>query len=303
MTRPVGRGGLFRGAAILAVLAASTLVGCEGTQGADPETVVRTDPAPAYAIVAAKYNERVAQYAKFSGRAVVRIKYVDEKGKERQEQGEGILQIVRPDRMALSVKKAGSTLFWFGGDQERYWLFDVVDKPVVRVGRHEFIARRAADAGLGLDINPREMIRLLGITPLPAEQGKTVWSRNGKDVEVTTTVPSGGSQTLSLEPGTFIPKKIMLSDAAGKLLVSADLENYEPVELIGVGGGRPRAASRVTAVHPASKTEIKLDLAEMTNAIRSETAFDFEVLKKSMSVDRVIDLDKQPSRAAASGKQ
>jgi hypothetical protein len=264
--------------------------------------VAHAGPVPAYATVAAAYNERVAHFDEFRARAVVRIKYDDENGKRHEEQGEGILQVVRPDRLALSIKKAGSMLFWFGGDSERYWLFDVVDKPVVRVGRHDRIASHAhkGDAGLGLEINPREMIRLLGISPLPAS-GKTAWSKDGRDVEVTTTLAGGGRQVVSVDPQTYYPRKIVLTDAAGKGVVSAELENYEPVELIGVGGGRPKAASRVTATHPASHTEIKLDLFEMENGRVVEKAFDFEELKRAMSVERVIDLDAPTPPRGAGG--
>ncbi len=71
------------------------------------------------------------------------------------------------------------------------------------------------------------------------------------------------------------------------------------MDIAGFGGTRPRIASRVTAVHPASKTEIKLDLSEMKNNGVGATAFDFDVLKQSLGVQRVIDLDAPPAPRAA----
>lgn len=291
--------------ALISVASCVFAVGCNGPEHAEGPPIDRSsEPAPAYSAVAAKHNERVARLDRLWARAVVRIKYFDEKGDEHNEQGEGLLQVARPDRMGLSIKKAGKMLFWFGGDAQRYWLFDVVNAPVVRVGRHELIGKRAGEAGLGIDINPRDMIALLGITPLPASTQaragvQAAWSRNGHYIEATVPLPSGAKQVFSMEPLTLYPRKIAFIDASGKPIVTAVLENYEdgPVNIAGYGGQRPRVASRVTATHHASKTEIKLDLSEMRNDGVTDKAFDFDTLKESLGVDRVIDVDATPAPA------
>jgi hypothetical protein len=304
---------IWRGAGAAVVVAAATLGGCDsGAKTAEPESVVRNTPAPGYSSVAARYNDRVGRFEQFKARTVVRFRYTDADGKERLEQGEGLLQVIRPDRLAMSIKKAGKMLFWFGGDAERYWLFDVVDAPVARVGRHDRIAARKAGSGgsgLGIEINPKELVRLLGITPLPivgapgaggkptAEPGTTAWSKDGRSVEVRTPIP-GGTQVVALDPDTFFTKRITLLDAKGAPFIWADHETFEPVDIANYGGVRPKAASRVTATHPASKTEIKIDLAEMRNSGVLPKAFMFDALREDLGVEKVIDLDAPPPKAS-----
>lgn len=309
------RGARYASSAAAAIAAGLllTLPACKSNGDAveAPPAIVRTIPPAGYSTIAARYNERIGRIETLRATAVVRIKYVDDRGKDQEDQGEGLLQVVRPDRLALSIKKAGKMLFWFGGDAQRYWLFDVVDKPVVRVGRHELIGRRKADAtGLGLDINPRELISLLGITPLPivvpaaaqkapagtqiVDPGVTRWSADGRFIEVSAFLPTGAKQVLQLDPETYLPRSITLLDLRGNPAVTAIHEAYEPVEIANFGGGRPQLASRIVATHPASKTEIKLDLGGMRNSNVSPSAFNFDELRKALAVDQVIDLDAPP---------
>lgn len=290
------------GVALVTGAMASLPIGCDTPPKREPEAVVRSGPAPAYAGVAAEYNKRVARLDRLWARAVVRLNSVDEGGKEREDQGEGIMQLIRPDRMALSIKKAGSMLFWFGCDQERYWLFDLVEEPIVRVGRHDRIAdhrEAGAQAGLGLEIKPLDLIRLLGIMELPtggAGAGSSAWSKDGRLVEVTTalgegTGADGGRQVISMDPDVFLPRRIAIVDRGGNVLISADLEQYEPVDIAGFGGIRPRIAARIDVNHPQSRTRLRVDLSDMRNAGVVEGAFEFEALRRSMSVERIIDLD------------
>lgn len=313
--RARGTGASARRAVAILLAGAAVLGGCESGGGKDePEKIVRTTPAPGYSSVVARYNERVGRFEQFKARTVVRLTYTDADGKVRQEQGEGLLQVMRPDRLAMSLKKAGKTLFWFGGDPDRYWLLDVVDAPVARVGRHDRIgARKGADqgTGLGIEINPKELVRLLGITPLPTvgtpgaggkpgrDPGTTAWSKDGRSIEVSTALPGGGTQVISLDPETLFTRRITLLDVKGAPVIWADHEGFEGVDIANFGGVRPKAASRVTATHPASKTEIKIDLAEMRNSGVSPKAFDFDELRKALGVEKVIDLDARPASPGA----
>lgn len=305
------------GASVCAMTLLGALPACGSGDKGGPEVIVRTIPAPGYSSVAARYNERVGRLDMLWARAVIRLKYTDENGTRQEEQGEGLLQVVRPDRLALSIKKAGKMLFWFGGDATRYWLFDVIDEPVVRVGRHELIAARPRDAGFGLDINPKELIRLLGVTPLPivaptgtgtpgravgVDPGTTAWSEDGRFIEVTIPIQGGGRQVLLLDPASYLPDTITLLDARGETLITAKHELFDLVDIANYGGMRPKLAGRVTATHLASDTEIKLDLAGMKNSGVSPKAFEFDELRKALAVDRVIDLDVRPAPSGAGNR-
>ena len=88
------------------------------------------------------------------------------------------------------------------------------------------------------------------------------------------------------------------------MVLSADLRTYEGVELTGVGGAKPRLATRIDALHKESDTRIRLDLSEMTDGARepgiSDKAFIFEELCKALGADRIIDADTRPSSPSPS---
>ncbi|MBY0262817.1 MAG: hypothetical protein K2Q20_10760, partial [Phycisphaerales bacterium] len=111
------------------------LAGCEGGMPWDssprdkPEVKAEAGgkALPKFVDVAREYNLRVASLERLSAWSNIKLTYFDEEGKPRTEEPEGRLQIVRPSKLALTLGKAGQTLFWFGSDPERYWWIDLTD--------------------------------------------------------------------------------------------------------------------------------------------------------------------------------
>lgn len=277
------------------------LPGCQGDRNA---VAPRADlpPLPTYAEVAARYNTRADKLGRLWARAVIRLTYKDEKGEPHTDQGEGLLQMIRPERVALSIKKAGKMLFWFGCDDQRYWFFDVVDEKIARVGRHARPGERERTDAAGIAIPPRELFELIGLSPLDASaRGTTAWSPDGNTLIVTIPHPQGGVRVFSLDPGSFEPQNIEQRTAKGAVVISARLKTYEGVDLTGVGGLRPRIATEIDAIHNETDTRIRLDLSEMKDSGISDIAFRFEDLCKSMGVDKIIDVDS--ARPAPSSNQ
>jgi hypothetical protein len=130
-------------AAAAGALGAAILGGCAGNAQQRPAPVARGE-APAFAEAAARYNERVAHLDELWARSVVRLTYRDEQQELHNEQGEGLMQVVRPDRFAMSIKKAGKMLFWLGCDRDRYWWIDVVQDKAAKVGSTEGQAQNRA---------------------------------------------------------------------------------------------------------------------------------------------------------------
>jgi hypothetical protein len=289
--------------ASVAVLCAATLVaaGCRSPDqaaGAGAQAVVERGPAPDYGAVAVSYNQRVERLASLIAPAVVRFTYRDEEGHWTTDQGEGTLQVVRPDRVALSIGKAGKRLFWFGCDAERYWWFDLVDKRIASVGRHDrFDPDRPG--GPGLAISPLDVALLLSISPLPVPAadepaaGATQWSEDGRWLGVTTRTDSDGYQRLWLDPTTLEPAKVELFSPDRVLVVVADLGDYRHVRITGYGGVGPRVPARLVALHQPSGTVIRLDLSAIEDGSGkvSPAAFEFEALRRLLQVERVVDLD------------
>ncbi|MBX3357206.1 MAG: hypothetical protein KF745_02140 [Phycisphaeraceae bacterium] len=291
------RGWMRLGLACLAAAAS----GCNGDGPKAPSSVARESPPPAYATVAEAYNNRVSLLSQVYAPATVRLTF-SEDGTQRTEQGEGTLQVIRPDHLALSLNKAGKRLFWFGCDADRYWWFDVVDTPVAHVGRHAtFDAARLDPRTPGLTIRPLDVIRVLGIVPLPVGAngpgggqvlGATQWSADGRLVGVTTRTDSGGLQRLWLDPESFEPRKVELFSPDRTVEIIADLNEYAYVRITGASSG-PRMASELAVLHVPSGSLIRLNLYDLQDGRRvmKPDAFNFDELVRVFQVESVTDLD------------
>jgi hypothetical protein len=272
-------------ALVLAILA-----GCSGQQvGTGPD---HAKPVPAYADIVAAHNTRVERLDRLWARAVVVIRYVGEDGKRHKDQGEGHLQVARPDRLALTVGALGETYIHVGCDADRYWWFNLRDGKRVWVGRHDRVRQRAA--GDGMVVHPLDLIQLLGVTPLPEGEPLTgpAWSDDGRTVGVT--VPARwGVRRLWFEPKRYEPTRIELLDETGRLVLSAKLGEYEYVKLHGDGTVPPRVASQVLISDPAGESEVSIRLWDPENRRLSRVAFDFDRLVRAYRVEDVIDVDQE----------
>lgn len=323
MTRPPRPLG-FRvqcGLISVSLLAGFALVGCASPEPAwrEPdESVVfgaaqegAKKPLPEYAVVVAAYNKRLIGCDRIVARANIRLVYFDKQGERQVENPEGTLQVVTEDplrpKLALSLGKAGQTLFWFGCDAERYWWLDLSDKNdrVAGVGRLALFDRPAAASGgakhrLGLDIKPTDLIRLLGVIPLdPKGPARLQWSRDGALLGVVTRLDGprgGGSQRLWVDPVTLIPRTIELYDRTGRLVMVGEHEGQENIQITRTGipeliGARPRVPARVLCRHADSGSDIRLTLTGAKDGPISDKAFSLDELKRRLNVDRVVDFD------------
>lgn len=301
---PAGRIGV-----VIAALAIVLAGGCRAT----PTIATRPDrPAPTYEEVAAVWNARTERLGRLWARAVVQVRYLDEDGDRRSVQGEGHLQLIQPGRLALSAGKLGETLFWLGGDEERFWAFELGDASRVSVGRHENVGRPCA-ASLAAPVHPLEAIDLLGVATLPSRgvgdaDPAVTWSDDGL-VRVET-VGRFGPMRLFLEPDDMLPVRIELVDPRDdSAAIVATLENHERVSLTGSPGYNPRVASRVVIEHPGSESEVRLTLSDMNDGSGrgrlADAAFTFESLLRAFRPDEVVVLDascEHPAFALAPGE-
>ena len=311
--------GVRAGVCAAMVLGLMVMGGCPSQPKGDvePAQVVRKDPPPRYADAAARHNERVKYLDRVLARANIRLTYFDEGGEEHTENPEGRLQVVRPDRLALSLGKAGQTLFWFGCDGERYWWIDLSDrnKRVAAVGRHEKFDDQTARR-IGLPIKPLDLIRLLGVSELDVNAaGVTQWSADGTQVGVTTPLGARGWQRMWLDAETFEVREVEIFGRDRALVLSAvhedGPEGPEYVEFTrDVAGARQSHASmpsRVYITHVPTGTEARLTISGVKDGPISDKAFDLSVLLEKQGVDRVIDVDERgvpvpPLRAEAGGR-
>ncbi len=281
---------LLAGVASLAGLA-----GCElGPKGPATPVNSATMPLPSYSAVSERYNQRVARLDKVWARISIRVTGVDKEGNKVDEQAEGHLQVIRPDKLALSITKVGETYFYLGSNEQVYWWLDLHEDKKALVGRHEKATPQLA-ARFDVPVHPLDLLELLGITPLPpGAAAATAWSRDGRLLEVT--LPGRwGKRHLSLDPATFQPRYIELLDSRGKVLVAAELEDPQPV-VVRCDSATPPMASLYNIDIATSGTHITLRLYDPENRCDRQklTPFDFDALLKAYGVTAIERLDDPP---------
>lgn len=283
------------------------LAACGDTNKPDPNPPVPSDPkltlaGPEYSTVAAGFNANVEPLKTFFASTIVRMKWIDRDEQRRNEQGEGRLQVMRPDRVAMSVGKVGEVFFWLGCDAQRYWWFDLSDKPrTLFVGTHDRYETSAARR-VGVVVPPRDLVCLLGIVPLPEQGGLTQYSSDKKLIGVTTNLPSGQRQRMWLNPVSWLPVKIELYNTFGDLELVADLSQPDSVDIRGYPN-KPTINTRAIIGHQASRSEITIDLSDMQDGkdrIVPE-AFNLNLLAQRLRAEKAYDLDTPlPSTSSSS---
>ncbi len=264
------------------------LPACQGFQNADREQP--SESLPSYRELVERYNANLDRLTKVWASAAMRAEGYEEGGKGFA-QGEGELIVVLPDKLALRIGKLGATTLWAGSDGERYWLFELQDEKLARVGRHDGPAARE---GLGeLPARPNDLLRLWGVQridpdrapPAPAvERVEGLWV-----IE-----PPGTQLRIAIDPATGLAQRIDLLDASGKSVVMSRLARHRPVELEGVPpGGWPRVAMVIEVRSPDHPGKITLSLSDPHEQEIKPAVFDFESLVRALKVppQHVVDLD------------
>lgn len=303
-------------------LISGALFGC-ATDGPPPKPDAPTieRPAPDYADLAARYNANASALDRVWSRVTVVLDATDAEGSTRRDQGEGHLQWIRPDRLALSIGKVGQEGFYLGSGADRYFWLDLVsDPPTAVVGAHATATQRSAEA-FGLPVHPLDLAELLGLTTLPEralEEGAfgpmtpVSWSQDGSLAAIRKPVRAGSARLL-LEPETARLRRVELYDTAGRLIATSVLSRDGQVETIEGGGDWPWLPTRIEITlggaasesEPGPRAEAVVSLYAMENrgSRQREVAFDFDRLLRAYKVSEVVDLDERDSVAPASDGQ
>jgi hypothetical protein len=284
---------------IVATLVGATLFagGCASRpREAFPEPA---GPAPRLGEIAQAWNARTDALDRLWARVVVVVDASGEKGKRTTEQGEGHLQVITPDRVALSLgKNVAGTFFWLGSDATRYWWIDMLDeeRKYALVGTHaNATPERAAE--LGVPVHPLDLVEVLGILPMDAQDGAAAQRSVAWDTEFGGYEVRGasrfGTKRIVVAPVTFEPRVIELLDASGEVVVRARHERFASV-IRREGGGLPGSiATRLLIDLPTIDARVTLTLSEAENrgSRMPDAAFDLDGLLRRFRIDEVVDLD------------
>jgi len=276
--------------------------GCSLFQSETPTTTVTRDgPPPTFDAIAARYDARVKRLERLWGSVSLRIMGVDQAGEPVDEQAEAYLQVIRPRKVALEVKKVGETYFYMGSNETRYWWIDLhsEERPAL-VGTHEN-ATPEVFKQLGVPLHPLDLIELMGITPIGTTVNrmgaKVSWSGDGKQIAMR--LPGRwGPRDYLLDPETFEPQRVAMLSPKGEVAAMCELQGYLPVAVRDDVRAEPRMARRfVVDVPPNTTLTLKFEQAE--NREIKDKPFDFEYLKKIFRVRDVRDVDAKPEPRSA----
>lgn len=281
----------------LVVLMALAPVGCKSR----PAAAEPAGPAPAYAQLAQRHNDRLQQLQNTHSMGVVEFNWSDARGKHFA-QGDMDLWISLPRRTALRMNKFGEVLLWLGSDDSRWWVFDMLgDEKKLYLGTHDDAP--ALDAGDAVSVKPLALLDLMAMTPLPPdlpeppavrfESQRKAWSVQA---------PGAGSQRrLYFDAQSWLPVAVDVLDDGGQVIMSSTLRRYESVRQANMPvPAFPRMAELIdleilSAQQPAS---VKIAINETTGIVDPSTlerVVDLDRLRRGMRVDRVI----EPARSAA----
>ncbi len=255
-------------------------------------------PAPSYEVLRARYNARCAKIPRLWARVTVRVISVGEDGSRRVDQGDGVLQIVKPSRVSLSVGKSIDRMYYYlGSDEERFWWVDVMDRgaSVALVGTHAGARRERAEE-FGVPVHPLDLLELLGISELPEEGAGPVWNGRlgGWMVEVG---GRWGNRRVVVDPVEFLPIAVVLLDDGGRAAAGSRLESYVRIDESDASGLHPEMARRVRIGLEGLGVEVILDLGAVKSVGRlpRDIAFDLDGLLRRERVREVRDLDEPVS--------
>ncbi len=300
------------GAWLCLTLVVGGLVGCSqpkpaslgGGNIARPSTGpgARLDkPLPKFEVLAARYNERVRGLGALRTPIGLLIDSEDEDGKRTRDQVEGNLSLVQPRYVVMRLDKVGQTLFQLGSNPEQYWWIDLSgDERVALVGTHTK-ARPDTAARFGVPVHPLDLLEVLAITPLQTEGARPGmrWSPDGRQVILTLPGRWAGRR-LWVTPETGEATRVELLNTRGDVEVRARLEKYQIAAIRGDTITQPRMATKLYIEVPRNRVNVEMNIVEPENPgdrVRM-TAFDLERQKDNLGVQRVVDLDAPPPKAA-----
>ncbi|GAB4551695.1 MAG: hypothetical protein Tsb0013_13850 [Phycisphaerales bacterium] len=255
-------------------------------------------PLPSAEDAVRAHNERVARLDRLWARAIVTIRFTDERGERKWEQGDGHFQLKDASKLALSIGKVGEVLVWIGANDKRFWIIDRLndDETLLFVGRHDATTRGEFQRA-GLPVPPKQLLRLGALRPIDAADAHVSPEAEGR---LAVTVPDAdGAWRYVFEPAPDddMPLVVQRLNADGGVLLESSLEQPKLVDMNdGRGGWPPRMFSRLLVTHVPTGDSISLLLdGEITDGRRrgvpNDAVFDLDVLTNAYGpIDRVVEL-------------
>jgi hypothetical protein len=198
--------------------------------------------------------QRTEKFEELVGRGVIEFRWNDDDGSHMEQ---GALDFWKQgNAISLRVSKLGELILWFGGDQNQYWLFDLLGEDTVLTVD--------GDGAMFSDI--QMALVLLGLSPLP--EGSLSVSKG----LVTLVDDAKRNWTIAYEPVTHRPLSIEVVE--GDTVSQATHLRGIAVELDGVPALQwPITGGLIDVSDSRGNTEIKIAFETLSTLV-SEERFD-----------------------------
>lgn len=258
-------------------------------------------PAPSITTVVDAQNKRVDGLNTLWSRISLRVDGKLANAKLNKEEAEGHLQIVLPNKVAVTINKVGNTYFYLGSNDDVYWWLDLTEEKRGYFGRHAVATTETVDR-FGIPVHPLDLIELMAITPVPeddleSEPAPVVrWSSDGKLLWYD--VPARGStKRVFVDPKTYLPVMVELLDGNAKVVVRSELSRYVSFQSRSKPTASPSIPSRCVLTVPRTDLTITINLNDPEGRAPKDIAFDFKRLATELyPVNTLVDLDKKEGK-------
>ncbi len=279
-------------AAVLLVAMGVIGVGCRSGGGVRPSPL--NDEFVAQIIES--HNERVGSIDRLWARVSVRIKGTDARGDGFEEQGEGHLQVTRPDQVSLTIGKLGETYFAYGSSSDRYWMFDLSDsdRRVALVGGIENLTPERADE-IGLSVHPGDLISSLGIEPIDPERViETRWDQESDRIVIS--LPSRwGITEYWFDPDRGLPGLVRNLDAEGGVIAESELSRYKSLQDDQRRASGVLVPGKVEIARGGAEAEngdfVRIELSEPSQRAIRGMVYNPDRLVRAYRIHEIVDLD------------
>ena len=278
-THPTGAAGALCLGVVAFLAGAFLLTGCE-TQ---PTINAPASNLPSYEELAPQHNANAALLEQMWSRCTIAMRWEDAEGKQHHQQAEGLF-IFRGERdIALKISKIDAVnLFWFGSNDNQYWLIDEYNQPTTTyVGSHN---KYRSDLPIKLPVS--DLLQLIAVRPI-AEEGR-VESRDG----LITLLPKDQPIRLYLDPQTKQPVKSEVLNENGQVEATCFMHNPQRLDVPGVNSLQdPFIATRFVVSTPSESGSMTLAIDDMQTSRVSDVQFDLGRLKKAFPTERTVNLN------------
>jgi len=278
------------------------LAGCQDPLIIDPNPLgyrsAFTEADITYPELATRYNETVEGFDSLWARTEIEIQWVDVDANgerdNRFETGDGQYMMRRPHGTALLLEKGGAIMLWAGSNQDQYWLFDVIDRDhkTAYVGSLDRVGQPGSRR-FPLAVRPDRVPYLMGLMPLPVDTDlagmePTVYLyRDQYMVELP-------GMRLLIDPATFRPSRVDLTDDDGYSVLICNLSGAFPVRVSGADRSDwpticETAAFYVSGVE--SRITLQIVNAETDSDRVRDVQFNFDGLRNALQPQTVEQLD------------